>query len=249
MSLTQNIARAKTDYDEVYEAGKQAQYDEFWDMYQANGNRTEYSTAFVGNGFNFDNFYPKYDIKPVGNAERMFYAWENKSLPNQTNQKGSLKARLEECGVVLDTSKVTYFSHMFNYGRFTELPTIDMTSARDTSGVFSNSWGALEYIEKVIVIETTPFSNCFNYSLGIIQVIFEGTIGQNGLNLSWSTKLNKASITSIINCLSTTTSGLSVTLSLTAVKTAFNTTDPSTCTEWQTLIGTRANWTINLKDS
>lgn len=63
-------------------------------------------------------------------------------------------------------------------------------------------------------------------------------------------KLSKPSITSIINCLSTTTSGLTVTLSKTAVNNAFETSegvaDGSTSQEWLNLVATKTNWTISL---
>ena len=54
------------------------------------------------------------------------------------------------------------------------------------------------------------------------------------------TKLTKASLTSIINGLSAETSGLTVSLSKTAVNNAF------TDEEWATLIATKSNWTISL---
>ena len=90
------------------------------------------------------------------------------------------------------------------------------------------------------------FTNCFQLQ----NLTIEGIIGQNGFNVQWSTKLSKASITSIINALSETTSGLTVTLSKTAVNNAFETSagaaDGSTSEEWTTLEGTKTNWTISL---
>lgn len=56
-------------------AGKKSEYDRFWDTYQRNGNRNDYPNsygAFSGYSFNFDNFYPKYDICPEGNAMQFF---------------------------------------------------------------------------------------------------------------------------------------------------------------------------------
>ena len=47
-------------YDEGFEAGKQAEYDRFWDAFQENGNRTTYTNAFTGW---YDSYYqPKYPI-------------------------------------------------------------------------------------------------------------------------------------------------------------------------------------------
>ena len=68
--------------------------------------------------------------------------------------------------------------------------------------------------------------------------------------MSQCTLLDKESLTSIINCLSDSTSGLTVTLSLTAVNKAFEITNGadngSNSTEWLNLVNTRSNWTISL---
>ena len=98
----------------------------------------------------------------------------------------------------------------------------------------------LKTIREIHITETTGFSNTFYDLVKLENLTFVGTIGQNGLNLQWSTKLSKASIENIIGCLSTSTSGLTVTLSKTAVDTAF------TETEWATLIATKPNWSISL---
>ena len=84
--------------------------------------------------------------------------------------------------------------------------------------------------------------------MNVQNLIIEGTIGQNGLNLQHSKKLSKESITSVINALSTSTGGLSITLSKTAVDNAFynNIVVGSNTMEWGQLVASRSNWTINL---
>lgn len=252
MTIAEKILRAKTDYDEVYEAGKKSAYDEFWDTFQWDGTRTYYQIyAFAQGGWSFDNFYPKYDIIPEGPCQYLFYGWNvRKNYTDYEAITGSLKARLEECGVKLDTSKVTLFRSLFSYGRFTELPTIDFTGATsEVDGAFGSN-PLLVTIEKIVVNESVKYRNLFTDCPLLENLVVEGVIGQNGLNLQWSTKLSKASITSIINALSTTTSGLAVTLSGIAVKNAFETSsgayDGIDSAEWKTLIGTKSNWTINL---
>ena len=49
-------------YDEGYADGKQAQYDEFWDGYQEDGNKTNYNNAFFGYGWTSETYKPKYPI-------------------------------------------------------------------------------------------------------------------------------------------------------------------------------------------
>jgi hypothetical protein len=107
-----------------------------------------------------------------------------------------------------------------------------------------------EIRQPLLVDENTKHGGGFESLYGLKEVRFNGTIGQNGLNFQWSTKLSKASIESVITALSPNTSGLSVTLSKTAVNAAFETSvgakDGSASAEWATLIATKQNWTINL---
>lgn len=219
MTVAEKILRAKDDYDAVYEAGKKAEHDSFWDVFQNKGARRTYTRGFVGYGFSFANFYPKYDIVVEGDGSQAFYAWTKAS--NSQLTKGSLKERLEECGVKLDTSKATSVSGLFNYNEaITEVPTIDVTGTTATStGVFSNSYGTLITIEKIITKESVTYDFWFKEGTGIKNVTFEGVIGQN-LDLHWS-PLSRASIESTIGCLSDSTTGKTVTLSKTAVENAF----------------------------
>ena len=107
-----------------------------------------------------------------------------------------------------------------------------------------HSCNNLHTIPKLIVKSTTTYTTPFTNCAALENITIEGTIGQNGFDVQYSTKLTKASITSIINALSITTSGLTVTLSATAVNNAFE--GGSTGTEWLTLKATKSNWDISL---
>lgn len=213
MTIAEQITRAKADYDEVYQAGKKAEYDAFWDNFQQNGNRTTYRYAFYSQGNNVwkDNLYnPKYPITCTVN-----YGGDS----------------IYQSSLITDTKVDIIITSTNN--SYTFLECANLTTIR-----------------KIIVSENTTFNRWFDGCRALETLVIEGTIAQNGLNLKWSTKLSKASITSVINALSTTTSGLAVTLSKTAVDTAFETSeganDGSTSTEWTTLIATKSNWTISL---
>lgn len=222
-------------YDEGFEAGKKSEREKFWNEYT---NRSVWSASgvFYGGVWDFDIFYPTCDIRPVGNAERLFYAWENE---NGKNQSGSLKKRLEECGVVLDTSQATNLQSAFGYSFITEIPTIDCTNlGNSSSAVFAHCYHRLLTIEKVIVNEAVTYNNWFN-STNITNITFDGVIGQD-LDLGYSSRLTKASIESIISHLSDSATGKTLTLSKTAVENAF------TDTEWDALESTKTNWTISL---
>ena len=88
----------------------------------------------------------------------------------------------------------------------------------------------------------------FTGATGLKNFVIEGTIGQNNFNVSACRELSGGSIVSIIEALSTTTSGLSVTLSQTAVN---NMTFPitgnkGTYNSWTELEQSKTNWTISL---
>lgn len=239
MTIAEKITRAKADYDAVFEAGKKAEYDAFWDEFQENGVRRRYGYAF--SRWLDTIFYPKYDIVCTESANWLFAA----------SKITDLKGRLQECGVVLDTSGATSIAEAFAYSTLTRIPTVSTLSTTGLTYAFASSFALVE-IEKIILKDngSQSFNSTFVRCDSLEKIIFEGVIGQNGFNVQWSTKLSKASITSIINALSSTTGGLTVTLSKTAVNTAFETSagagDGSTSAEWQSLIATKSNWTISL---
>lgn len=167
--------------------GQKAERDAFWDMFQQNGARTNYQTAF----FRFDEefFTPKYDIAP-DNATNMFFE----------SYITDLKKLLETAGVKLDFSKARYLTSCFQKSTVTHLPVINCTNAFTTAiaNLFLQAM-ALVYVEKMIVTETTKFSSSFQLTLSLAEIRFEGTIGED-VNFQWS-PLSVESMKSIISCL------------------------------------------------
>lgn len=223
----------EVDTTKAYEQGKKAEYDKFWDAYQDNGNRSDYQMAFAGYGWNDETFKPKYDI----NAKDLATGFRKSRI---TDLAGALNSQ----GVKLNTEGCTSFLQCFQDSRVTHIPEIDARSATNMSYAFYS--GKLKRIDKVKVSATTPFNNTFVWETEYIML--EGEIGQNGFAAVGA--LPKECLLSIVNCLSTTTSGLSVTLGKNAVNKAFETSeganDGSNSQEWQTLVDSKKNWTINL---
>lgn len=183
--------------EDAYNEGRTAEYDRFWDAFQKNGARTNYANGFTGQGFNFSNFYPKYDIVPTS-ANQMFYAWQTAG-DGQTET--SLKKRLEECGVRLDISQATTVAQMFQYGYcLTELPTLDFSSVTSGNQVFEGC-NKLVTIEKLIVTETVTMTRWFHSCSALENIVFEGVIGAGDLNLSYAKNLTHDSLMSVINAL------------------------------------------------
>lgn len=188
-------------------AGRKAEREEFWEINQQGGKRENYQYAYIGYGFDFDNFYPLYDIRPVGPATAMFFHWSGGK-----RHADSLKDRLKECGVTLDTSQATSVSQLFYNSEITQLPAITLPEGAGNTYCFAKN-PYLFLIDKVIVGENTAFSSCFAETPNLKEVRFEGVIGQNGLDLSDSPLLSAESLRSVLSCLKTL-SGESRTLTL-----------------------------------
>jgi hypothetical protein len=249
MSVADKLKTIAENVQKVYEAGKQAQYDDFWDGFQENGNRVNYQYGFATWGD--QAFYPKYDIV-LGTGYNGAYAFFD-------NRCADLAKRLEDCNVILDTSKCGDIYQMFAFYRGTRIPRIDCSSSmnydRGAQYLFSNA-DNLETVDALVLQENTKLDYIFNNCTTLKSITIEGTIGQN-LDMKTCTVLDKTSIISIINALSSTTSGKTVTLSLHAVDKAFEyypagyeselpPMNGSDSAEWKEWIGTKTNWTISL---
>ena len=222
----------------TYDAGKQAWEDAFWETYQQSGTRTNYASGFGGTGWTSDNFKPKYDIKPV-NATYMFRA---------CGISGDLVELLDNLGVTLDFSECTAANELFsNTYNLTRVGVLDFSKISGASIGNCFAWSGVKRIDQVIVTPDTRLDNFPGAAQKLESITFEGTIAQRGLDLSYSTKLNRESIESIINALSDDTSGLSITLSETAVNNAFWSEEmESLDVDWDVLINSKPNWTIVL---
>lgn len=194
----------------VYEEGKFAEREKFWDRLQSNGKPTRYYWRFAYSNWDDDIYNPKYDI--VGEKA-------SNALGNTFYTSG-----ITDTKVAIDATRVpTGLDATFYWAR------------------------KMQRIRKLIITETTTFKIAFTDCGALISIDeIEGAIGNN-LSLAWSTLLNKDSITNLINALSTNTTGLTITLSKTAVNNAFgiDIDDDSTWTfEWMALRDTKSNWTF-----
>ena len=104
----------------------------------------------------------------------------------------------------------------------TKIPIVHLGGSGSAQVFYSATF--LRRIPDLTVAETTTFSQWFYNCTALEDLGLHGTIGQNGFDVHWSTKLSKDSMESIISCLSADTNGLTVTLSKTAVDNTFNNT-------------------------
>ena len=229
--------------DEVYNKGKQEEYDAFWDNYQQNGTRTVYEYAFAREGWNNETFKPKYNLTVnLRDCANMF---------TYSLITGSLKTILNDCGV-----SMTFFNTSSDYGarymfvgtKFTELPELDFSQSHGKNALISVFSGStlLQTIEKIILpTDCTGYSTNTFYACRALQNInFEGTI-KYSLDFK-DCPLSADSVYNILNCLDTATYDGTRTITLkTTSKTAYN----DKYGDWDEKIAqltTSGNWTFTL---
>lgn len=173
------------------ESGRKAEYDRFWDSYQQNGNRLDYSYAFAGFGWNNETFNPKYDIKPTHGS----HLFSNCQVTNFVGKLGASR-------VTLDTSNLISFNYLAQYSKIESFPDLDMSKAQNLN-YFLYGNENLHTIDKIILKDDgsqTFTTYTFFGNTALTEIRFEGVIGQNGLNFSQS-PLSFESIASIVAAL------------------------------------------------
>lgn len=223
----------------VFEAGRKSEYDEFWDNYQDKGAVKSYYFAFAGSYWTEDRIKPKYDIKPTSTYMMFMY----------NGNPVDFLGICERQGIVFDGSQCESYQYTFSHCAVTRIGRLDFTKCKQVSQTFKDNTSLYHISAFVSHKDLQFFTHSFEGCSSLTHMLVEGVIGQNGLDLHWS-PLDKPSLTSIITALSTETTGLTVTLSLTAVNNAFETSpglaDGSTSPEWLALANTKTNWTISL---
>lgn len=119
----------------------------------------------------------------------------------------------------------------------TKVP-LDLSGVSNINYIFYNA-RQLKTIQDITFPTSGTASGAFSQCSALENITVSGSI-RISLAFNSCTNLKKASIESIINALSDTTSGLTVTFSETAVNNAF------TAEEWEALEATKTNWTISL---
>ena len=207
--------------DAVYDAAAQKAYDDFWDTFQQNGERTKYEYAFASDGWTNEIFKPKYNIRVAfGNHGNIF---------SYSGITGSLKQILNDLGITLSfyqkEGRHSGATFVFIGTKFTELPVLDFSAAEGDialQSAFSNN-PLLETIEKVILpVNCTAYGpNTFQADYALKNIDFGGTIKYT-LSFQWN-PLTADSMKNIFDHLDTADSDSARTVTVkTATKTAYD---------------------------
>lgn len=219
MTIAEQVTRLKTDFDEVKAAGvatgEQNTISKIDSLYQ-----------FFSNGYRMELLSPllNSDMSSIKNAQ---YAFCGNTVLTEFE--------------LPDKFRPTIIHYMFQ--NCTNLTRVNLWG-NDTGSVLT---GLFDGCTALVDAGTLNFqgvryaNNTFRNCTSLAEIRINGPI-EISIDIHWS-PLSKGSITSIIDALSTTTSGLTVTLSKTAVENVFGNT---TADEWTALIATKSNWTVSL---
>ena len=233
MSIAEKLVKIAENEQAVFEAGKaegaKSEYDRFWDGYQLNGAPHSMLYKFYGEWWTQDTFRPKYDIIPTTQSE-IFACSNIKDVRPQT------------IGVNVDFSRCVGLNYLCRVSRVAYMGVIDCSSAVNGDFIFTNARDLVS-VEKIIMPENMTWAGfadkSFENAVKLEHIRIEGVI-RRSTSLRWSPLLSKASMESMINALSDTAEGQTITFSQTAKEAAF------TDSEWAELIGTKPNWTFSL---
>lgn len=244
MSIAEKLTTIAENVQKVYAAGKQAEYNAFWDSFQFKGNKWDYNRAFANSCWNAETFKPKYPIH-CASCEEMFLKFNHDADFEPVD--------LSDLNITTDRS--VNFNYMFWNANVSHIPALDMSN---TNGSIYNafSWSQtgfespLEIIDEIKIKEGVQFSkDCFYKQKKLRKLILSGVLSTS-IWLQDCSSLSRESIVSIINAMATDSKGTSATFSKEAVNIAFETiegaADGSTSEEWVALISTKTNWTISI---
>jgi hypothetical protein len=232
MSIADKLTEIAENVPKVYEAGKQAEYDAFWDAYQNYGNRTNYYVAFFGSErtyWNNNSFKPKYPIRPT-NANNML---------SNSGISGDLTEFAE-----IDFSRATIVSNaLSNNDYITRVGVLDLRKVNTANISLIAGNDRLITVDEIIFKDDgTQYANESGFALtscyNLKNLKITGKI--NFLFNAQYSPLTKDSITSVINALYEGSTGLTATFKKTAKEAAF------TADEWAALIANKTNWTFSL---
>ena len=192
--------------DEVYASGQRSEYDRFWDIYQAN---EMYIGAFAGDAWGYKQlFKPKYDMHPR-NASYMFYS---------NTMGGDLVEYLDSLGIILDFENCNNANSVFQYSKFTRVGKIYNVGVSWYSTFYgcSNLVTIDEMGHPTGGIVDGGLTTTFTYCEALENIKVKGTF-INNVNFHWCTKLTHDSLMSIINALSDTVQGRTLSLGATNI--------------------------------
>lgn len=162
------------DHSEAYDAGKQAEYDRFWDNLQQNGNRTNYTYAFYQKAWTDEIYNPKYPI----NIE-------------QGNGVYNLSA-ITDTKVPIDITNCSSNGQVFQYAQ--KMKTIRKLIIGENSVVPSALFGGCSALENITIEGVIVKSINFQWSTKLSRSSIESIIFHLSLSVGKTLTLSKTAV-------------------------------------------------------
>ena len=167
--------------------GSQIGYDEFWDSFQKNGNRTDYTRAFM---YWTDKMYqPKYGFTLADMAfVSAQYMYAQSTIVDLSD-------------IYLRSSTATNFAYTFE--KAAQLKKVGTLYNSANNSQYTNTFfscESLESIERIKITSSSIFTNTFLKCYSLEKVTFSGNIGRS-ISFSDSSKLTAETVEHIFEIL------------------------------------------------
>lgn len=200
MTIAEKLQLITRNVQKVFDSGRKAEYDAFWDGYLKN--RTNFNCAFAGYGWNPDNLKPNNTEKLKPTAAYMMFGYAN----NITD--------LSDIHEWVDFSECTNAQYLFyNAANLVKIGKLDLQNTTSVANMFFPCT-KLKEVEEIYITEKTTSGNSFcNNTNSLEKMIFKdgSVINFSGINFKWATNLSTESIRSILKALSSNGNGKSIT--------------------------------------
>lgn len=175
---------------EVFEAGKQAEYDAFWDVITNNGTRTDYRNGFQR--WNCPYIRPTRKIIPTNNQGINYLFDSNHSLLKVEKEYFDFSQKINV------SQTASYAGHCRVFADCVSL--IEIEDVGMQPAYYDATFYDCLKLEKIAVIrsqeDTLYNENTFGYCSKLKDLVIEGVIGTN-FNIKWS-PLTPTSLKNII---------------------------------------------------
>jgi hypothetical protein len=185
MDIAERTLQLKQDFDEVYEAGKNA----MWDAFTAFGKRSVATRAFCESDYTACDEMP-YPFRPTGSCQQMFYNYRGKILPRP--QYVDMSRVPTNSG---DNLYRTFAYWSNGYTTEGDIPDYGIQAPVNYRYTYDSAT-AIKTIQIVRSAENTTYEGTFQKCSNLTHITFEGVIGRN-ISFSDCTKLSAISIKNI----------------------------------------------------
>ena len=191
------------DTEVAYKEGEKA----MWDVITNNQQRTDYNRVCFCWGDEY--IRPPYKIVPTGSMSGQYTFASNSNLKRIEKEYFDFSQKEQAA------NSNGNWSYMFSY--CTNLEVVEDIGLNPQWGYAATfrGCGKLHTIERLGVDEKMVWDkNVFQFCSSLVNLTIDGTIGQNGFDIHWSTKLSKESLLSILGACNIDVTASPVTITL-----------------------------------